>query len=158
MITFSTPSLPHHRFCPNGKSVLTTSTSTFARSNQLDLYTSLLKRSPGSAPFLQQALGESQVSDALYGRIPSNQDQASDVPFVMKSPSQQAVYCINDVSVKRFSVQAFHKTRDAQIQREERIAAQSLAPIHFNPQNIIARMNYHPLVEATDTQTDDAGE
>ena len=125
--------------------------------SQLDLYTSLIKRSPGSAAFLQKALGESQVADALYERIPSNQDQASDVPFVMKSPSEQAVYCINDVSVKRFSVQAFHKTRGAQIQREERIAAQSLAAIHFNPQNLIARMNYHPLGEASDTRTDDTG-
>jgi len=125
--------------------------------SQLNLYTSLLQRSPGSAAFLQQALGESQVADALYERIPSNQDQASDVPFVMKSPSEQAVYCINDVSVKRFSVQAFNKTRGAQIQREERIAGQSLATIHFNPQNLIARMDYRRVEEASDTPTDDAG-
>lgn len=144
---------------PNSLDPITVRTQILHRMpvSRLDLYTSLLKRSPGSAAFLQQALGESQVADALYGRIPSNQDQALDVPFVMKSPSEQAVYCINDVSVKRFSVQEFHRTRGAQIQREERIAAQSLAPIHFNPQNLIARMNYHPVGEASDTRPDDTG-
>ena len=145
---------------PNAPDPVTVRKQTLHRMpvNQLDLYTSLLKRSPGSIPFLRQALGESQVADALYGRIPSNQDQASDVPFVMKSPAEGAVYCINEVSLKRFSAQEFNKTRGAQIQREERIAAQSLAPIHFNPQNLIARMNYRPLQEAPDTPTDDAGE
>jgi hypothetical protein len=63
-------------------------------------------------------------------------------------------YVIKDISVNRLYQEGYEKMKVAQLFREEYIQSQSLAAIHFNPDNILKRMNFKAA--RSEEQTSDA--
>jgi hypothetical protein len=85
-------------------------------------------------------------ADHLYGLIPQDSDRI-DSPTILESPSQLSVYCIKDLSVKRFGLQEYAKAKPMYAYQEEFVQSQSLSVVHFNPANIAQRMHYRSLGE-----------
>jgi len=84
-------------------------------------------------------------TDQLYGLIPQEQDRLTDVPAILESMPQWTVYCIKELSVKRFSLQDYTKARALYATQEEYVQSQSLAATHFNPANIVRRMQFRSV-------------
>ncbi len=97
----------------------------------------------------------------LYSYIPPDSNTADAVPLVMEFKPDMSFYCIKSVSIKRLTLEEFQKIKAERLESEGDIQSQSLVVVHFNPENILKRMNLK-LVEAdegqlgTKTPTEDA--
>ncbi|MGD2093411.1 MAG: hypothetical protein PVH77_00200 [Phycisphaerales bacterium] len=92
--------------------------------------------------------------EKLYSYVPADSNTADDVPFIMEFKPDLSFYCVKSVSVKRVTLEEFQKIRTELLQRESQIQSQSLAAIHFNPENVLKRMNFK-AVGADEEQTED---
>jgi hypothetical protein len=68
----------------------------------------------------------------------------------MEFKPDMSYYCLKSLSVKRLSRDDYEKIKFLQIYKEDIIQSQNLAPVHFNPENILKRMNFR-LVEEDKT-------
>jgi hypothetical protein len=51
-------------------------------------------------------------------------------------------YCVKNISVRRFGLEEYEAIKAMQIYTEEHLQSQSLAAVHFNPENIFKRMSF----------------
>jgi hypothetical protein len=65
-------------------------------------------------------------------------------------------YVIKDISVNRLWKEEYEKTKSTQIFRAEHTQTQSLMAVHFNPENILERMNFRTINAADETTDADA--
>ena len=63
-------------------------------------------------------------------------------------------YCIKNISVNRLTLQEYEEIKPMRLQREDYIQSESLAPIHFNPQNILKRMKFRNAGTDEEQQND----
>jgi hypothetical protein len=104
-------------------------------------------------------LSESKINkkflDKLYSLIPSEQDSPDSLPVVMEFKPDMSYYVVKDISIKRLYQEDFDKSKANRIFREDYVQSQSLAAVHFNPENIVKRMNFR-RASAKDEETADA--
>ena len=93
---------------------------------------------------VSQAKIERQFIDQLYSLVPPDSNTVDAVPLTMEFKPDMSVYVIKNISVKRLSREEYQKIKAMQLYREQEIQGQSLAVIHFNPENILKRMNFRP--------------
>ena len=67
-----------------------------------------------------------------------------------------AIYCLKSLTVTRLSRQDYDAAKGRQIAQEEMISSQSLAPVHFNPANILDRMHFEWTPADEDSDNVDA--
>jgi glucuronate isomerase len=72
----------------------------------------------------------------------------------MEFKPDMSYYVVKELSVKRLYQEDYDKSKATRIFREEYIQSQSLAAIHFNPENILKRMNFRAV--GTEEETTDA--
>jgi len=60
----------------------------------------------------------------------------------MEFKPDMSYYCLKNISVKRLDQEQYETIKAIQIYREEHIQSQSLAAVHFNPENILKRMSF----------------
>jgi len=89
-----------------------------------------------------QAKVEKQFIDQLYSLVPQDSNTVDAAPLTMEFKPSMSVYVIKNISVKRLSREEYQKIKAMQLYREDEIQAQGLAVIHFNPENILKRMNF----------------
>ena len=78
-----------------------------------------------------------------WGALPSPAvSGTATLPLVMEFKPDMSYYVIKDISVKRLFKEDFEKMKATRLFREDYIQSQSLAVIHFNPENILKRMNF----------------
>ncbi len=103
-------------------------------------------------------LNESRINkkfiDQLYSLIPPDKDRAESLPVVVEFKPDMSYYVIKDLSVKRLFKEDFDNSKATRLFREDYIQSQSLAAIHFNPENILKRMNFRAA--GTEEETADA--
>ena len=66
------------------------------------------------------------------------------------------VYVFKDISIKRMWKEQYEQMKTMSIFRQENAQSQSLAAVHFNPANVLKRVNFE-LIE-TKQETADANE
>jgi len=108
---------------------------------------------PAAAFFLNQARIERQFTDQLFGLVPPDSNTPAELPVIMEFKPGMSFYCIKDLRVKRFYAEDFERIKISRIAREDRVCLESLAPIHYNPRNILTRMRFK--VAGTDEGSDD---
>ena len=110
-------------------------------------------------PMMPFYLNESRINkefiDQLYSLIPPDKDRAESLPVVMEFEPDMSYYVVKDLSVKRIHQEEFDESKATRLFREGYIQSQSLAAIHFNPENILKRMNFR-AAGAEDEETADA--
>jgi len=111
-------------------------------------------------PMMSFYMNESNVNqqfvDQLYSLVPQDNDTVGTLPLVMEFKPDLSFYVIKNISVKRLFKEDFDKMKATRLFREDYIQSQSLAVIHFNPENILKRMNFKaakPEEEPADANT-----
>jgi len=98
---------------------------------------------PMTSFYLSESKVNKQFVDQLYSLVPPDKDTAENLPLVMEFKPDLSFYAIKSVSVKRLFKEDFDKMKATRLFREDYIQSQSLAVIHFNPENILKRMKPH---------------
>ncbi|MHC4482010.1 MAG: hypothetical protein ACYSW4_00530 [Planctomycetota bacterium] len=97
---------------------------------------------------------ESMLRDLLYSLVPQDSNTVEAVPLVIEFVPDMSYYCLKSISVRRINRDEYENIKVRQGYREEAVQSQSLAAVHFNPENILERMNFRRVKE--DEQLPDA--
>ncbi len=134
------------------------------RASSIALETVILQSAgnPARRMVVNKAKRENQLIDQLYLLIPQDSNTIDTLPLVMEFKPDMSYYCLKSLSIKRLEQGQYEKTKALQDYKEDFIQSQSLAPVHFNPENILKRMNFKQVEESkkpadTNTPSEPAG-
>jgi len=99
---------------------------------------------PAERSIVNRAKVNRQFIDQLYSLLPPDSNTVDSLPVVMEFKPNLSFYVIKNISVKRLGQQEYEKIKGKHLLTEDHIQTQSLAPVHFNPENILKRMNFRP--------------
>ena len=97
---------------------------------------------PSAAFFLNESRKSRLFVDKLYELVPADANTAQALPAVVEFKPDMRYLAIKDVSVKRLWKEDYEQAKPMQLFGDEYAQAQSLAAIHFNPENVIKRMHF----------------
>jgi len=106
---------------------------------------------PMTSFYLSESKINKQFVDQLYSLVPPDKDTAENLPLIMEFKPDLSFYVIKNVSVKRLFKEDFDKMKATRLFREDYTQSQSLAVIHFNPENILKRMKFKPAKSEEET-------
>ena len=99
---------------------------------------------------------QGQLIGKLYSLVPQDANTIDEKPVIMEFKPTMSYYCIKDISVKRINQQDYLKTKAVRAYKEYIVQSQSMAAVHFNPENILKRLNFRPAkqdLEISDANT-----
>jgi hypothetical protein len=99
---------------------------------------------------------ESRFVEQLYSLVPQDSNTAPSLPVSIEFKPHMSLYVIKNISINRLSQQDYEKVRAAQAYREDHLQNQNLAVIHFNPENIVKRMNFRSVNQSKEPASADA--
>ncbi len=91
--------------------------------------------------------------DQLYSLVPADSNTVEALPVMMEFKPDLEYLVIKDISVKRIWKEQFQQMKTTNIYRQENAQYQSLAAVHFNPSNILERVNFK-LIETREETAD----
>jgi len=131
-------------------------------SNTLETLIMQSEGNPGQRSFVREvqkwlsvneAKIERQFIDQLYSLVPQDSNTVDAVPLVMEFKPDMSFYCIKNISVKRLTLQEYEQIKVTRLQREDYVQSETLAAVHFNPENILKRMDFR-LSEADEESSE----
>jgi hypothetical protein len=108
---------------------------------------------PTARFLLAAAKQESIFMDKIFSLVPDDSNTIEKLPMIMEFKPDLGYCCLKSVKIRRLEEQQFETNKARRIYHEGFIQAQSLAAVHFNPENILKRMNFKPVQEKKDTAT-----
>jgi hypothetical protein len=102
---------------------------------------------PAGRLSINKAKKENRLIYQLYSLIPQDSNTIDNLPFVMEFKPDMSYYCLKNLSVKRLEQEQYDKIKALQDYKEDFIESQSMAPVHFNPENILKRMKFRMVKE-----------
>ena len=90
---------------------------------------------------------ERLLIDRLHALIPEDSNTPETLPVVLEFKPDKSCYCLKALTVNRLDRQQYNTIKAARTYREDFLQSQSLAPVHFNPENILKRMNFRMAKE-----------
>jgi hypothetical protein len=90
----------------------------------------------------------------LYSLVPPDSNSLDAVPHVLEFKPDLGYYVIKTLVVRRINRDEYEAARVRQSYRTDFVQSQSLAPVHYNPENIVKRMKFRPA--RLDTEPSDA--
>ncbi len=109
---------------------------------QMELITTQTANVPGIDENLRQFAVEQRFVNRLYSLIPLKGDSAKDLPVVLEFKPDQSFYCLKDLSIRRLDQQRFQTMKSSLLMQQNHIKSQSLSVVHFNPANILKRVDF----------------
>ena len=103
------------------------------------------KGDPAATLLLNERRRESILRDRIYALVPQDSNTPDTLPLVLELKPSMSYYCLKNVSVKRFYREDYQRIKAMRVYREDFVRSQSLAPVHFNPENILKRMDFRLL-------------
>jgi hypothetical protein len=87
---------------------------------------------------------EAELIDRFYDLVPPNQDANSleTIPYLMQFEPEMSYYCIKNLTIRRLNRDDYERIKPLQLYKRELTLSQTLAAVHFNPENILKRMNF----------------
>lgn len=95
---------------------------------------------PAGRFFLYDSENNRRFVDQLYALVPRDKTTSDELPLVVEVKPQMSYLAIMNISVKRLWKEDYEKSKVAQLFEEEYIRSQSLAAVHFNPDNVLKRL------------------
>jgi len=92
---------------------------------------------------------EAELLDNLYGLVPQDSNTLATVPMIFEFKPSMSYYCLKNLVINRLYEDAYQKMAGLQAYREDFAGSQTLAVVHYNPENILARMKFRPVKEKT---------
>jgi len=108
---------------------------------------------PAAQLFLNGRKNQRRFIDQLYSLVPQDSNTVDTVPLVMEFKPDMSFYCIKNISVRRLTLKEYEKIKAVRLQREDYVQSESLAAVHFNPENILKRTNFR-LSEADEESSE----
>jgi len=102
---------------------------------------------PAGRVYANDTRAEKQFIDQLYSFAPADTEPAK-TPLLMEFKPNQSFYVIKSITVQRLNQQQYEAMKGMILQQEDYVQMQNLAVVHFNPANILKRMNYQPVKES----------
>lgn len=99
--------------------------------------------------FLNEARIEGRFTDKLYSLVPPDANSPDTLPTIVEFKPNMSYFCIKDLQIKRFWNEDFLNSRPVSFYRQDLTQFQSLAPIHFNPGNILKRMRFEKAEDSS---------
>ena len=123
----------------------------------LETLASHYQGNPAAALFLNDRQINRQLANQLYSLVPPDKSTAEALPFVMEVKPNMSYYVIKNISVNRLWKEGYEKIKVMRLYREDHIRSQSLAAVHFNPANVLKRVNLRwPKTAEQDEQPADS--
>jgi hypothetical protein len=88
---------------------------------------------------------ETQFRNHLYSLVPPDSNAPPTLPLVTEFKPDMSFYCLKNLSVNRLWEQDYEKIKARRLFKEDYSQAQSLAAVHFSPENILKRMNFREV-------------
>jgi hypothetical protein len=105
---------------------------------------------PAATTIANETQVEKQLVDRFYSLVPVNADSAPNMPQILEFKPSQSFYALKSVSVRWLNQQQYASMKGMLLQQEDYMQTQNLAVVHFNPANILKRMNYRPAQPAAE--------
>ncbi len=99
-----------------------------------------------------QSRKETAIVNDFYSLLGESDEKLENVPLVMESASNMSYYVIKNLSVRRIDTQQYNQLKTIYAYAEDTIQSQSLAVIHYNPQNILKRLNFRIVKQEPETE------
>ena len=108
---------------------------------------------PAAKYFAIERKRGSLLLERFYSLIPSDSNSVEALPLVMEFKPDICFFCIKDIEIKRIWKEDYDKIKAMRLYTDDKVESQSLAAIHFNPENILKRMKFRLVraKESTDT-------
>jgi hypothetical protein len=115
-----------------------------SRNSRMVLETWAIQNAGNPAAQLQinERKNANQLIEQLYSLVPPDSNSIGSVPLVLEFKPGMSYYCVKNISVRRFGLEEYEAIKAMQIYTEEHLQSQSLAAVHFNPENIFKRMSF----------------
>ena len=115
---------------------------------------------PTAPLFLSGRKKQQRFVEKLYSLVPPDSSTVDTVPLLMEFKPDMSFYCIKSLSVQRISLQEYEKIKTMRLQAENYVQSESMVAVHFNPENILKRMNFKPAKteESEDENTSEESE
>jgi hypothetical protein len=113
---------------------------------------------PAAATIAAETRVEKQLADQFFSLVPANTDAAPNMPQVLEFKPGQCFYVVKNVAVKWINQQQYERMKARLLEQEDFIQTQNLAVVHFNPSNILKRMNWRPANKTEQTPVQGASE
>ena len=97
---------------------------------------------PAVNVMLNQAKAEGLFIDQLYSLVPHDSNTVKETPLISEFKPNLSFYCVKSITVRRLNEEEYESVKARLANREDHIQSQSLAAVHFNPDNIAKRMNF----------------
>jgi hypothetical protein len=97
---------------------------------------------------------QSRFIDQLYSLVPQNSSTAKSLPLLMEFKPEMSFYVIKNILIKRLGLEEYEKNRAKKFFKEDHIQSESMAVVHFNPENILKRMNFRPAKQRSETKAE----
>jgi hypothetical protein len=97
---------------------------------------------PAAHVLLNERKRESILRDRIYSLIPQDSNTPETLPVVLELKPNMSYYCLKDVVLKRPYREDYETIKAMRAHKENFVRSQSLAPVHFNPENILKRMSF----------------
>ena len=108
---------------------------------------------PAARFFVNERKNNGRLISQLYSLVPQDANSLETVPLIMEFKPDMSYYCLKEIGVKRLEREEYEKIKAMRFYKEDTVQSQSLAPVHFNPENILKRMNFR-LVTEDEEETD----
>ncbi|MHC4270686.1 MAG: hypothetical protein ACYST2_00055 [Planctomycetota bacterium] len=113
----------------------------------MDILKAQSEGSPGSESLIEDNIKRKLFVDKLYELVPSEEDNLKTVPAIMESRSEMNWYIIRNITINRFYQEDYQQFKAQESYREDFFESQNLAVIHFNPDNVLKRMNFKAVLK-----------
>ncbi len=95
---------------------------------------------PTRYSFIDRTRRQKLFLDKIYELVLPNSNSPTNLPLILESKSDMNYYCLKKVVINRMPRAEYDKVKIAGAYRDDYIQSQSLAVVHFNPENILKRM------------------
>jgi hypothetical protein len=109
---------------------------------QMEVIAAQLANGPNAQSVLHRVETDRWLADRLYSLVPADANTAPNMPAVMEFKPGRSFYALETVTVQRLNEQQFQDMKNSMAYRNDHIETQSLAVVHFDPQNIVKRMDF----------------
>ena len=118
---------------PNLQRISTTSIGAWAAQSQ---------GNPMARSIVNQGKKERQLRNQFYSLVPQDANTIANLPVTLEFKPDMCYYCLKNISVEHLDQQQYEATKTVQAYKEDIVDFQSLAAVHFNPENVLNRMNF----------------
>ena len=97
---------------------------------------------PAAQLLINSSEEERQLRNQLYSLVPQDSNTVDSLPLIVEFKPGMSYYCLKNISVRRLNQDEYERIKVLRAYKEDIAQSQSLAAVHFNPENILKRMDF----------------